>query len=289
MSSENVRRRGGRRLASVAAAPSGDGGLEPARDPASSERRRADVERNRAAWNLWAPDYFVPGLRAWEAEDPFWGIWSTPESELRLLDEVGAGTDAVELGCGTAYACAWMALRGATPVGIDVSEAQLENARVLQKQFALDFPLIRASADEVPFADDSFDVAISEYGASTWLDPNHWVPEAARLLRPGGLLAFVVNGTMLMTCTEPDGTEAGTELVRDYFGMYRCEFPADGTVEFHLGYGDWIRVLRANGFAVEELIEVRPPADAYARYDFVSTEWARRWPSEEVWKVRKLA
>jgi SAM-dependent methyltransferase len=255
---------------------------------AEAVRRREDVERNRAAWNLWAPDYFMPGLRAWQAEEPFWGLWETPESELHLLDEVGDGTDVIELGCGTAYACGWIARRGALPVGIDVAEAQLESARMLLKRFELQFPLVRTSADEVPFADESFDVALSEYGASTWLDPERWVPEAARLLRPGGQLVFMVNSSFLMTCTADEGYAAGAELVRDYFDMGRCEFAADGTVEYQLGHGDWIRVLGANGFVVEDLIEVRPPEGATARYDFVTAEWARRWPSEEVWKARKM-
>src|SRR5262245_5258431 len=86
-------------------------------------RQREDVGRHRAAWNRWAPDYFMPGLRAWQAEEPFWGLWELPESELSLLDEVGEGTDVIELGCGTAYACAWVAERGGMPVGLDVAEA----------------------------------------------------------------------------------------------------------------------------------------------------------------------
>ena len=254
---------------------------------AEAARQREDVERNRAAWNRWAPDYFMPGLRAWQADEPFWGLWELPESELNVLDEVGEGTDVIELGCGTAYACAWVAERGGMPVGLDVAEAQLESARMLLKQFGHEFPLVRASADEVPFADESFDIALSEYGASTWLDPARWVPEAARLLRPGGLLVFVVNSSYLMTCTSEEGYVASSELVRDYFDMGRCEFAADNTVEYHLGHGDWIRVLGANGFSVEDLVEVRPREGAEARYDFVSADWARRWPSEEIWRARK--
>jgi ubiquinone/menaquinone biosynthesis C-methylase UbiE len=248
-------------------------------------RQREDVEHNRAAWNRWAPDYFISGLRAWKSDEPYWGLWELPESELRVLDEVGEGTDAIELGCGTAYACGWMAQRGAMPVGIDVAEAQLESARMFLQQFGASFPLVRASADEVPFEDESFDVALSEYGASTWLDPERWVPEAARLLRPGGLLVFFVNSSFLMTCTGENGT-AAPALVRDYFGLGRCEFPADGTIEYQLGHGDWIRVLQKHGFRVEDLVEVRPPAGAKARYDFVDSAWARRWPSEESWKAR---
>jgi hypothetical protein len=69
--------------------------------------------------------------------------------------------------------------------------------------------------------------------------------------------------------------------------MHRFEWPEEDSVEFHLGYGDWIRLLRANGFEIEDLIELRPGDDAVTRYPFVEIEWARRWPCEEVWKARK--
>jgi SAM-dependent methyltransferase len=245
------------------------------------------VERNRAAWSAWAPDYIEPGLEMWQATEPIWGIWGTPESELGLLADIGDGTDAIDLGCGTGYVCAWLARLGAIPVGIDVCEEQLETARLFQRQFRLGFGLVRTSADEVPFDDESFDFAISEYGASTWVDPYRWVPEAARLLRPGGRLVFMVNAAILMTCTTEDGAETTTSLERDYFGMHRVEFPGDDTVEFHLPHGDWVRVLLANGFALEDLIEVRPPEGAATRFGFVSADWARRWPSEEIWVARK--
>jgi SAM-dependent methyltransferase len=256
---------------------------------ADEERHRADVERNREAWNLWAPDYFMPGLEAWQAPEPRWGIWELPESELNVLDGIDAGVNVIELGCGTGAACAWMASRGAIPIGIDVAEAQLESARMLQKQFSVEFPLIRTSADAVPFADGSFDVALSEHGASTWLDPTRWLPEANRLLRPGGLLVFMVCSPTLMACTPEVGDVIGPQLVRDHFGMGRCPFPEDDTVEYHVAHADWIRLLRENGFAVEDLVEVRPPDGAKARYGLVTAEWARRWPSEDVWRARKVA
>ena len=91
-----------------------------------------------------------------------------------------------------------------------------------------------------------------------------------------------------MLCVPDDENEAATPtLLRDYFGMHRFDWPDVPEIEFHLGYGDWIRVLRANGFEVENLIEVRPPEGATTRYPFVTAEWARRWPSEEIWVARK--
>src|SRR5207244_6470805 len=131
----------------------------------------------------------------------------------------------------------------------------------------LSFPLIQANAEQVPLKDATFDLAISEYGASIWCDPYAWIPEAARLLRPGGELIFLVNGTLLMlTVPDLEADGASTDrLIRDYFGICRFESPDSPEVDFHLGYGDMIRLLRENEFEIEDLIEVRPGPDATTR------------------------
>lgn len=69
----------------------------------------------------------------------------------------------------------------------------------------------------------------------------------------------------------------------------RIEWPGDIGVEFHLSPGDWIRLLGRSGFEIEELAAVRPETTATTRYPFVTLEWARRWPCEEVWKARRRA
>jgi len=244
------------------------------------------VLRNRAYWDQLAHEYAEPGRRGWQGA-PHWGVWRIPEADLQLLPDV-AGRDVVELGCGTAYVSAWLARRGARVTGIDNSGAQLETARALQEEFGLSFPLIHGDAEHVPLPDAGFDLAISEYGASIWSDPYRWIPEAARLLRPGGDLIFLVNSTLLMLCVpDEDDVPAEDRLLRDYFGMHRFEWPDDASVEFHLGYGDWIRLLRRHGFDVLNLVELRPGPDATTRYPYVTLEWARHWPSEEVWIARK--
>jgi SAM-dependent methyltransferase len=168
------------------------------------------------------------------------------------------------------------------------SEAQLGTARRLQRQYGLDFPLIHGDAEEIAYPDASFDFAISEYGACLWADPHRWVPEAARLLRPGGQLVFLTNSFLMTLCMPPEeGVAATDRLLRPAFGMYRIDWPGNPGVEFHLLHGDWIRLLRRSGFEVEDLIEVRPAVGAISRYPFVTLEWARQWPCEEVWKARK--
>jgi SAM-dependent methyltransferase len=246
------------------------------------------VLRNRETWDEWAPDWAERGRANWAQDEPTWGEWSVPESELHLLPDHLDGLDVIELGCGTGYVSAWLARRGARPVGIDNSEAQLRTARELQREFGLEFPLIHGNAEEVPLPDASFDLAISEYGAAIWCDPYRWIPEAARLLRQGGRLVFFGNGVLAMlTMPDDEGGFPTDRLLRPYFGMHRFEWSTDKAVDFHLPHGEMIALLRKSGFAVEELAEVRPPDGSTTTYP-VTLEWAQRWPCEEAWKAVRV-
>jgi SAM-dependent methyltransferase len=249
------------------------------------------VAANREAWDRLATDYLEGGHRAWAQIEPTWGIWNVPESELRLLPDDLEGKDAIELGCGTAYVSAWLARRGARVVGIDNSPKQLESARAFQREFGSEFPLILGNAEHVPYPDASFDFAVSEYGAALWADPYAWIPEAARLLRPGGRLVFLTNGLLMHLCVEEyvANDPAKNILQRPLFGMHRTSWPDDTSVEFHLPHGKWIEILRDSGLEIERLVEIQAPADAKANksYSFVTPDWARQWPSEEAWMARK--
>ena len=243
---------------------------------------------NQAAWEAQSDSQLVLARRNWSS-DPNWGIFGIPETDVGLLPAELEGRDAVELGCGTAYVPAWLARRGARPVGVDPTPGQLRIARQMQGESSVRFPLVLAAGEQVPLRDQAFDLVISEYGAAIWADPYRWIVEAARLLRPGGELIFLCNGLLLMLCVpDVDEVPASDRLLRPLFGMHRFEWPDDPTVEFHLNHGDWIRLLRANGFEVEDLIELRPAADASTSYPFVTAEWAQNWPYEEVWRARKV-
>ncbi|MGH3843361.1 MAG: class I SAM-dependent methyltransferase [Pseudonocardiaceae bacterium] len=226
---------------------------------------------------------------AWRKEEITWGVFGVSEVSLNSPLGVVAGLDVVELGCGTAYFSAWLAKRGARPVGVDPTPAQLASAKRAQAATGIEFPLIEAPAERVPLPEATFDLAVSEYGASLWADPVLWIPEAARLLRPGGRLVFLTNSTLVYLCSPDEGLVNGA-LQRPQFGMYRITWSdsCDGT-EYHLSHGDWIRLLRAHGFDIEELTEVQAPADAESPvyYDYVTAEWGRQWPAQEIWVARK--
>ena len=247
----------------------------------------ADAEKNVELWTQANAEYTDRNAATnWALDEISWGIWGIDESELNVLGDVD-GLDVVELGCGTAYFSAWLAKRGARPLGVDVTPAQLATARRLMTETGIEFPLVEADAAETGLPGESADLVVSEYGASIWVDPYRWVPEAARLLRPGGRLAFLRNSTLVILCSD-DEVPAKEHLVHPQFGMLRFEFP-EGGVEFHLPHGKWIDLLRANDFEIERLIEIQAPPDAvtHNRYSYVTADWARRWPCEEIWVANK--
>lgn len=246
------------------------------------------VRHNRSYWNAQSGDYRDAGRRLWSGA-PQWGVFGIPDTDANILPDV-EGCDVVELGCGTGYVSAWCLRAGArSAVGLDNSPAQLATATVLQAEFGVRFPLILADAERVPLLDQSFDVAISEYGAAIWCDPYRWIPEAARLLRPGGTLVFLGNSLLMaLSVDDFDGYPATRELRRPQRGLHHLHWPDDDSSEFHLPHGDMIRLLRTSGFEVIDLIELYADPDDQTSYGFVDGAWASRWPHEEAWVAKRL-
>jgi SAM-dependent methyltransferase len=246
----------------------------------------AHAARNQASWNACSDEYqerHGAFLRA--SGGLAWGTTQIPEAELHVLGDV-AGRDILEFGCGAAQWSIALAQHGARPVGLDVSVRQLEHARRLMAEAGVDFPLVHGSAEAVPLPDASFDIVFCDFGAMTFADPYLTVPEAARILRPGGLFAFSTHSPIATICWPLDADEVGEHLALDYFGLHKID---DGTTfSFQLPYGEWIRLFRANGFTVEDLVEPQPGPDATSSYlSVASLAWARRWPGEAIWRVRK--
>jgi ubiquinone/menaquinone biosynthesis C-methylase UbiE len=252
---------------------------------ATHRAERLDI--NRALWEgINAQFTDANALSRWQSPDIDWGIFGRLESELQVLGDV-KGIDVVELGCGTAYFSSWLARRGARPVGVDLSPSQLATAARCQAATGVRFPLIEANAEAVPLPDDSFDLAISEYGASLWCDPEGWVAEAARLLRPGGRLVFLTNSVLVTLCVPTESGHATERLQRPQRQVRQIQWP-DGGVEFHPGHGEWVQILRQSGFTVEALHELyaTDSAKVHEFYDIAMPDWAQQWPVEDLWVAR---
>ena len=244
---------------------------------------------NREAWQQFAEEYKEPAENAWKSDDSHWGIWSIPESKLNLLPKDLEGMKCIEIGCGAGYVSSWMARRGGEVIGIDPTPNQLETAKQLEKEHQLGVEFVEGFGENLPFPDSYFDFAISEYGASLWADPFEWIPETARVLKPGSQLVFMTNHAFAICCA-PDGDEnepISEQLQRPYLGLYKTKWEfSSNEVEFHLPHGEWIKLLRDNGFVVERLLELGSSPESKTRYPWADAEWASKWPTEEVWCVR---
>lgn len=241
---------------------------------------RRDSRRNRLSWEADSASYQAEHGRLLGGRKALaWGIWRIPEDRLQILGDV-TGLRTLELGCGAAQ---WsIALAGsARPIGMDISFNQLSHA-------ASDVvPLVQGDALCLPFRASSFDIVFCDYGAATFTDPHLFVPEVSRVLEPGGLLAFSTTTPFLQMCW-PDGEEEATSTLHaPYFGMGRMEWSSDETVDYQLTYGDWVKVFTANHFVIEDLIEVQPPKGARTSFPGRPLSWAKKWPAEMIWRVRK--
>lgn len=273
-------------------------GIADGEDP--GETRRVDAEpaahvaENRRYWNDRARQWVAAGERAWAQRTPTWGNWSLPDQDsVTLLPPRLDGLDCIELGCGTGYVSRWMEQRGARRVvGVDVSEAQLATARRLGSAYGSGIEWMHGNAEAVPLPEMSFDLAVSEYGAAIWCDPEVWIPEAHRLLRPGGELRFLGNHPLVMVCSPLDGAVPATErLERSYFGLGRLDWrdavDEPGGIEFCPTIADWVALFTRVGFEILGYHELRAPDGPPETRHAVTRSWSHRFPSEQIWHLRR--
>jgi SAM-dependent methyltransferase len=175
---------------------------------------------------------------------------------------------------------------GARAVGFDLSEQQLAHARHLFQSVGAPAPVVQGNAERLPFRDEAFDIVFCDHGATVFTPPESTVSEASRVLKPAGLFAFCMSTPIRDMCFDPDRGEVKPELAANYFDL--VSFDDGESVEYQLPYGAWIRLFRRHGLAVEDLVEIQAPANARTTYtEFVPAGWARKWPAEHIWKLRK--
>ncbi len=243
--------------------------------------------QNRTFWDDYADTYQADHGPQLGIHGSAWGVWQIPEAELGILGDV-ADRDVLELGCGAAQWSIALARRGARVIGLDLSERQLDHAAAAIEAAGVDVALIQGDAERVPLPDESMDVVFCDHGAMVFADPMVTVPEVARLLRDGGLLAFSMHTPLAEVCWPVGHAEPIERLVNPYFGMHRVDLGDSGHAEFQLPFGEWVRLFVRSGFVIEDLVELQPAADATSTYQSAAGHtWARRWPLEHIWKVRR--
>ena len=205
--------------------------------------------------------------------------------ELDVLGEVD-GKDVLELGCGAAQWSILLAKQGARPVGLDNSERQLEHARERLGRGRRRLP-----------------ARPCERGGHSTSRPEL----RRRVLRPRRLhVRGSVQGRARGGAAPPAGRASRLQPLesvrRRLRGRGRARAP-DADTRATSGCTSRTTATSSptssptasgsgcsgsNGFVVEDLIEPRPEPDATSTYwDDEERDWARRWPSESIWKARK--
>jgi ubiquinone/menaquinone biosynthesis C-methylase UbiE len=227
---------------------------------AASETDRA----SRTWWDAAASDYQDEHGAFLGDADFMWCPERVREADAHLLGEV-AGQRVLEVGAGAAQCSRWLVREGARPVGVDLSAAQLGHARRIDARTGIAVTLVQADAQQLPFADDSFDLACSAYGALPFVaDSAVVMREVARVLRPGGLWVFAVTHP-IRWCFPDDPGPGGLVAQSSYFDRRAyVEQDDDGVatyVEHHRTIGDRVREVVAAGLVLDDIVEPEWPAD----------------------------
>lgn len=201
--------------------------------------------------------------------DFVWGPERLREEDIGLLGDVD-GLDVLEIGCGAAPCARWLAARGARVVGLDVSIGMLGHAVAAMADDPAPVPLVLAGAERLPFADASFDLATSAFGAIPFVsDSARVMREVARVLRPGGRWVFATNHPMRWMFLDDPGPEGLTVTLSYFDRTPYSEADAAGNityVEHHRTMGDRVREIVAAGLVLDDIVEPEWPEDLQAQW-----------------------
>ncbi|WP_051186532.1 class I SAM-dependent methyltransferase [Nocardia tenerifensis] len=196
------------------------------------------------------------------------------EGDMRFLGEL-AGKRVLEIGCGSAPCARWLAGQGAYPVGLDLSMGMLARGRAAMERGGPQVPLVQAGAESLPFADASFDLACSAFGAIPFVaDSAGVMREVARVLRPGGRWVFSVNHPMRWIFPDDPGPSGLTATIPYFDRTPYVEVDGEGEpiyVEHHRTIGDRVREIVAAGLLLLDIVEPDWP-------EWLDREWGQWSP-----------
>jgi len=235
--------------------------------PADVTRRTADapstVQPNRRWWDADADDYHAEHGGFLGVADFVWSPENLREQDARLLGDVD-GLRVLEVGCGSAMCSRWLATRGARPVAFDISAGMLRHAQRGAAQTGIDVPLVQADAEHLPFADASFDLAFTAFGAVAFVaDSARVMREVARVLRPGARWVFATTHPTRWAFPDDPGPGGLTATMSYFDRTPYVELDAEGVptyVEHHRTFGDRVREIAAAGFRLLDVVEPEWPA-----------------------------
>jgi SAM-dependent methyltransferase len=221
------------------------------------------VRANRYWWDADADAYLAEHGDFLGEVDFVWCPEGLREADAHLLGELPARR-ILEVGCGAAMCSRWLATQGAVPVAFDLSGGMLAHAAAAATRSGVRVPLVQADAQHLPFADGSFDVACTAFGAVPFVaDSAAVMREVARVLRPGGRWVFATTHPLRWVFADDPGPDGLTVRTPYFDRSPYVEVDEAGEpvyVEHHRTLGDRVRELTAAGLRLVDLVEPEWPA-----------------------------
>lgn len=217
----------------------------------------ASAAANRRWWDAEADQYLAEHGDFLGDADFVWGPEGWTEGELAVLGDV-PGRRVLEFGAGAGQAGRWCTAQGADVVATDLSFGMLQAGQQLNAQTGLEPTLLQCDAQAVPFADASFDIVFSAFGAVPFVqDSAGLMRELARVVRPGGLVAFSTSHPIRWAFPDAPG-EAGLTISQSYFDTTPyAEATGESVtyVEHHRTLAERINEVVAAGLHIHQVLE----------------------------------
>ncbi|GAA4582809.1 class I SAM-dependent methyltransferase [Planotetraspora phitsanulokensis] len=252
---------------------------------------RAEASRaNRGWWDGEADDYQTEHGEFLRDDGFIWCPEGLDEADAHLLGEV-AGKSVLEVGCGAGQCGRWLTAQGAAVAGFDLSHRQLQHSRRIDQSTGTALPVVQADAEVLPFADGSFDLACSAFGALPFVaDAGAVLSEVRRVLRPGGRFVFSVSHPIRWAFPDDPGP-GGLTADRPYFDRTPyVEFSDDGVpsyVEHHRTMGDWVALIVSSGLTLTGLVEPEWPEGHAQVWGGWSPLRGRLFPGTAIFQCRR--
>lgn len=252
--------------------------------------RAQTAKASRTWWDANAGDYHAEHGEFLGDARFIWCPEGVDEADAQFLGPV-RGKRVLEIGCGAAQCSRWLASQGADVVGFDIAAGQIQIARELDRRTGIRTRTLVADAEAIPFADTSFDLACSAFGAFPFVaDAGRALAETARILRAAGRLVFSVTHPLRWAMPD-DPSPAGLRITGSYFDRTPyVEVDNAGTpvyVEHHRTLGDWVRAITSAGFVIDDLVEPEWPAGHTRVWGGWGPERGRLVPGTAIWLARR--
>jgi ubiquinone/menaquinone biosynthesis C-methylase UbiE len=211
-------------------------------------------------------------------------LMNTP-AFLALLPDV-AGRRGLDIGCGEGHNTRQLARRGARMAGVDIAARFIAHARQAERAEPLGIAYLVGSAVELPFPAGSFDFASAFMSLMDIPETERVVAEAYRVLRPAGFLQFSITHPCFDLPHRKKILDAAGRIVAielaGYYEHHDGEIerwlfsaaPAEAraglsefqTPRFNRTLSQWINMLAAAGFVIEQAAEGRASAEAVRQH-----------------------